>query len=128
MTITVHPLTRARLIANILFPILERRLRAPGSSATALVKIRELLKTLNQENVILMRCRQEEREGDLVLVSQEQAGHRRGVEKVGADEHDMTMHVVDAAEEEGWTHIITNDGWIYFYKLVDRDDVSALND
>ncbi|WP_223306586.1 MULTISPECIES: hypothetical protein [Achromobacter] len=91
-------------------------------------EIRELLKTVHQENVILMRCRQEEREGDLVLVSQEQAGQRRGVEKVGPDEHDMTMHVVDAAEEEGWTHIITNDAWIYFYKLVDRDDVSALND
>jgi len=128
VTITVQPLTQPRLIANTLFPILERRLRAPGSSATALDEIRELLKTVHQENVILMRCRQEEREGDLVLVSQEQAGQRRGVEKVGPDEHDMTMHVVDAAEEEGWTHIITNDAWIYFYKLVDRDDVSALND
>lgn len=128
MTITVQPLTQARLIANTLFPILERYLRAPLSSAAALDDPEELLKTVKQENVILMRCRQEEREGDLVLVSQEQAGHRRGVEKVGPDEHDMTMHVVDAAEEEGWTHILNDDTWIYFYKLVDRDDVSALND
>jgi len=127
MTITVQPLTQARLIANTLLPILERRLRAPGSSANTSGDLQEQLKTIKQENVILMRCRQDERDGDPVLVSQEQAGQRRGVEKIGPDEHDMTMHIVDAAEEEGWTHILTDDAWIYFYKLVDRDDVSALN-
>lgn len=128
MTISARPLSQARLIANTLFPILERRQRAPCSSATALDSLQELMKRIKQQNVILMRCREEEREGDPVLVSQEQAGQRRGVEKVGPGKHDMTMHIVNAAEEEGWTYILTDDAWIYFYKLVDRDDVSALND
>lgn len=128
MTITVQPLTQARLIANTLLPILERRLRTPGSSTNTSGDLQEQLKTIKQDNVILMRCRQEERDGDPVLVSQEQAGQRRGVEKIGPDEHDMTMHVVDAAEDEGWIHILTEESWIYFYKLVDRDEVTALND
>lgn len=128
MTILIQPLPQPRLIANVLFPLMERQLNTVGTQDPTTCDVRAALKAIKQENAILMRCRQEERDGEAVLLSQEQAGQRRGVEKVGPDEQHMAFHIICEAEEEGWTHIITHDEWIYFYKLVDRDDVSALNE
>jgi hypothetical protein len=107
---------------------MERHLGALGSREPDRSEAQTTMKFIKQENAILMRCRQELRGNEPVLVTQEQAGHRHGVEKVGPDEHHMAFHVICEAEEEGWTHVITNDDWIYFYKLVDRDDVSALHE
>jgi hypothetical protein len=128
MTILVQPPPQPRLIASVLLPIMERQVNTLGTQESTTCEVQATLKAIKQENAILMRCRQEDRDGETVLVSQEQAGQRRGVEKVGPDEHHMAFHVICEAEDQGWTHIITHDEWIYFYKLVDRDEVSALNE
>lgn len=128
MTILVQPLPQPRLIASVLLPIMERQLNKVGPQEATTCDVQATLKAIKQENAILMRCRKEDRDGETVLVSQEQAGQRRGVEKVGPDEHHMAFQVIYVAEEEGWTHITTHDEWIYFYRLVDRDEMSALNE
>lgn len=128
MTIIIQPLSQPRLIANALLPLAALAAQEPGAYQTDPSSIQTGLKAIKQDNVILLRCRQALVSGEPVLISQEQAGVRLGVERVGPDEQPMPFHVIDAAEEEGWIHILTADEWAYFYKLVDRDEACAVQD
>ncbi|AXA80634.1 hypothetical protein CE206_29120 (plasmid) [Achromobacter xylosoxidans] len=123
MTVFTLPLDLPpRSLANELLSLLALNGGHPGTNPSS-AGLRDVIQ---QENAVLMRCRQEDRDGEEVIISQTQAGYRRGIEQLGPDLHGAQFQVIAAVEDAGWTHVLDAEGWLYFYKLVDRDEVTAV--